>query len=101
MDKKQLRSIGHGLKPVVLIGNKGLAESVLAEIDRALADHELIKIKIATDDRDERKAMIAQVCDQSGAQLVQSIGKMALILRRAAKPNPRTSNLIRSLAAQG
>lgn len=97
MDKKQLRSIGHHLKPVVTIAGAGLSENVLAEIDRALHDHELIKVKVAIDDRELRLATTKEFCKKHKAELVQSIGKIALILRKNSRPNPKTSNLIRFL----
>lgn len=97
MDKKQLKAIGHQLKPVVIVGYKGITETLLAEIDRGLSDHELIKVKFSSDDRAQRAQQIEDVCGKSNAELVQSIGKTALILRRSARPNPRTSNLIRAL----
>lgn len=95
MDKKQLRAIGHRLKPVVTLGQKGVTDALLAEISRALNDHELIKLRLAVDDREARKELEKQVCEACGAELVQSVGKIALILRRNPKPNPKTSNLIR------
>lgn len=95
MDKKQLRAIGHQLKPVVTLGQKGITDSLLEEIGRALHDHELIKVKIAGDDREQRKALEKEICEACGAELIQSVGKISLILRRSAKPNPKTSNLIR------
>jgi len=97
MDKKQLRSIGHHLKPVVTVAGAGLSETVMAEIDRALHDHELIKVKVAIDDRNLRLTTTQDICEQHKASLVQSIGKIALILRRNTRPNPKTSNLIRFL----
>ena len=69
-----------------------MSETVLAELQRALNDHELIKIKINVDDR---KAMIDDVCQQTGAQLVQAIGATALIFKAAERPNPKLSNLLR------
>ncbi|OEY65617.1 ribosome assembly RNA-binding protein YhbY [Marinobacter sp. X15-166B] len=93
--RREYRAIAHNLKPVITIGDKGLTENLTQELDRALSDHELIKVKIASTDREARQAIIAELCKTSGAQLVQSIGKMAVILRRARKPNPRLSNLIR------
>ena len=99
--KKQLRSIGHhlkgALKPLVTIAGGGLSENVMAEIDRALHDHELIKVKVAIGDRDHRSATIAHFCEEHKAERVQSIGKVVLILRRNSRPNPKTSNLIRFL----
>ena len=56
-DIKQLRAIGHKLNPVVTIAGKGLSETVSAELDRALTDHELIKVKIAVGSREARAAL--------------------------------------------
>jgi RNA-binding protein len=94
-DIKQLRAIGHKLKPVVTIAGNGLSESVIAEVDRALTDHELIKIKLAVGSRDARAAVAAEICAHSGAEIVQSIGNIVVVLRRTTKPDPRLSNLIR------
>lgn len=94
-DKKRLRGIGHRLKPVVTIAGKGLSEAVLAEIDRALTDHELIKIKLAVPDRQLRQQTIADLCAQTGVQVIQHIGHVVLLFRKAAKPDPRLSNLLR------
>ena len=93
--KKHYRSIAHSLKPVVTIAGNGLSESVMTEIERALNDHELIKIKVSITDRDSRKKTIVEVCEQSQAELIQEIGKVAVILREAKKPNRRLSNLVR------
>ena len=93
--KKHLRTIGHQLKPVVTIGDKGLSQSVLEEIERALNDHELIIVKVVTEDREDKKAIIAQLVTQTGVILVQTIGHNALILRNVDKPNPKLSNLKR------
>jgi RNA-binding protein len=95
-DKKHLRALGHKLKPVVTIAGKGVSETVSDEINRALNDHELIKIKI-TVDRDSRQKLIEEICNNSGAKVIQSIGGIALILRRSDKPNARLSNLIRRI----
>ena len=94
-DKKYLRSLGHQLKPVVTVAGNGLTETVLAELDRALGDHELIKVKLAVGDREAKKSTIAEICLQSKAQLIQSIGHMILLFRKADKPNPKLSNLLR------
>lgn len=98
MDKKQLRAIGHGLKPVVMVGQKGISDTLLSETDRSLSDHELIKVKLASADRDLRKQQIEEICTKCKAELVQSVGKIALIYRKNTRPNPKTSNLIRNLA---
>ena len=94
-DKKHLRRLGHNLKPVVTVAGKGLSENVNNEIARALADHELIKIKLLADDRDTKKAMTETICTTHDATLVQSIGHMLLIYRKSKTPDPRLSNLLR------
>ncbi|NLC99972.1 MAG: YhbY family RNA-binding protein [Gammaproteobacteria bacterium] len=92
--KKQFKSIGHHLKPIVTIADNGLTEGVLAELDRALNDHELIKIQLRAE-RDDRTALIEQLCAQSSSLLIQSIGKVALIYRKNPQPNKNLSNILR------
>ena len=94
-DKKYLRRLGHNLKPVVTIAAKGLTKPVCAEIERALADHDLIKIKLAVGDRAAKKAVTTEICTTSGAAVVQAIGHIVLLFRKAKKPNPKLSNLLR------
>lgn len=96
-DIKQLRAIGHKLKPVVTVAGNGLNEAVLAELDRALTQHELIKVKLAVGDRAAKAAVSAELCERTGAELIQRIGNIILVLRRAEKPDPRLSNLVRPL----
>ncbi len=90
---KHLRTLGHGLKPVVIVAGKGLTESVLNELNRALEDHELVKIKIALTDRDLRKEIAKEICLTLHAELIQEIGKVALLYREARKPKIKTSNI--------
>jgi len=92
--RKQLRAIGHRLNPVVIVSN-GLTKSVAAEIDRALTDHELIKIRINAADRDEKQALVTEICSKLGAELIQMAGHIALLYRAALKPKPELSNLLR------
>lgn len=94
-DKKRLRGIGHRLDPVVTIAAKGLSASVVQELERALNDHELIKIRLALPTRAERTGAITEICRQCGAELVQVIGHTALLLRGSNRPNPRLSRLPR------
>lgn len=94
---KQLRAIGHKLKPIVTIAGNGLSENVLTELHRALKDHELIKIKLAVGSREVRAETIDQICEQTGATLVQGIGNTALLLLRSKKPDPKLSNLVKPL----
>jgi len=93
--KKQYKSIGHHLKPVLTVADNGLTEGVLAELERALNDHELIKVKLNILDREQRLAHIAQLCKTGKADLVQVIGKMALIYRRNFDVNKQLSNVHR------
>lgn len=93
--KKQYKSIGHHLNPVLIVAENGLTEGVLAELERALNDHELIKVKFALTERDDRRALIEALCQQARCELVQVIGKMALVYRRAAKQNRQLSNIVR------
>jgi RNA-binding protein len=97
LDVRQLRALGHKLKPVVTVAGNGLSDGVLAEVERALEQHELIKIKLAVGDREAKKPMTEELCQRTGAELVQSIGNIILVLRRSAEPDPRLSNLLRPL----
>lgn len=80
-DIKKLRAAAHHLSPVVMLGQKGLTENVLAEIQHALDHHELIKIKIAAP-REERKDIIANIVVETNATLVQTIGQTASLYRK-------------------
>ncbi|WIO73803.1 ribosome assembly RNA-binding protein YhbY [Porticoccaceae bacterium LTM1] len=94
-DKKQLRSIGHSLNPIVTVAGNGLTENVMTEIERALTDHELIKVKFMVPDRELKKQAVEEVCRLTKAELAQMIGHIALLYRKADKPNPKLSNLLR------
>ena len=94
--KKRFRAIGHTLNPVVTIAGNGLSDSVKAEIERALGDHELIKLKILADDREGKRELIELVRTTHEAEIVQKIGGVALIYRAAKKPDPALSNILRS-----
>lgn len=94
--KKQYRAIAHNLNPIVIVGDNGLSENLCNELNRALDDHELIKVKVAIGDRDDRAQIITEMCALMQAELVQTIGKIAVILRRTQKPNPKLSNLLRN-----
>lgn len=94
-EKKRFRRIGHELKPVVMTGGQGLTEGILAETDRALEDHELIKVRVNGEDREERAEAIQLIARHCKAQIVQIIGKIVLLYRPARKPNAKLSNLLR------
>ena len=97
IDARQLRAIGHRLRPTVTVAGNGLSDGVRAELERALDDHELIKVKLAVGSRETRDAVLAQMLSEHGAKLIQRVGNTALILRRCAEPDPRKSNLLRTL----
>ncbi|NVK43835.1 MAG: YhbY family RNA-binding protein [Oceanospirillaceae bacterium] len=93
--KKQMRTIGHKLNPIVTVAGKGLTENIQLEVDRALEDHELIKVKFVVGDREVKKELIQELCGIVEATLVQEIGNIALIYRKAMEQNPKLSNLVR------
>ncbi|MCK5921789.1 YhbY family RNA-binding protein [Stutzerimonas chloritidismutans] len=93
--KKQYKSIGHHLKPVLIVSENGLTEGVQAELERALNDHELIKVQLRITERDDRRALTEELCKIGGCELVQAIGKMALIYRKNPKVNKQLSNVHR------
>ncbi|MEM8817551.1 MAG: ribosome assembly RNA-binding protein YhbY [Pseudomonadota bacterium] len=88
--KKHLRGLGHQLKPVVMVGDAGLSESLLAEYESTLDHHELIKVKVRIGDRAARDSLIAELCERGNAELVQRIGNTALVFRA----NPEQSKVL-------
>lgn len=95
--KRHFRQLAHHLQPVVMVSENGLGEGVINEVNRALDDHELIKVKFAIYDREERKQMIQETANQSQSEVIQVIGKLAVLYRAANNPNPKTSNLLRDI----
>lgn len=83
LQRRELRARAHGLNPVVSIAENGLTEGVLKEIDVCLTAHELIKVRVYGDSRDDRIAYLEQICDQLGAAPVQHIGKLLVVYRPA------------------
>ena len=83
--RKLHRAAAHHLHPVVIVGAEGLSEAVLREVDRALAAHELIKVRVFADDRNARDAMLADLAERLNAAPIQHIGKL-LVLWRPAPP---------------
>lgn len=84
--KRFLKGIAHGLNPVILIGANGLTEGLMKELEKSLAHHELLKIKIASAEREDRKEIIETIVNTTQSQLVQSIGKVVVIYRQAKEP---------------
>ena len=99
-ERKRLRQIGHSLNPVVMLGSQGLTDNVVEEALRALADHELIKVKVAGEDKAQRLILLQSLAEKTDSQIVQQVGKMALFYKKAAKQNQHLSNLVR-FASQG
>ncbi|MBD3671319.1 MAG: ribosome assembly RNA-binding protein YhbY [Gammaproteobacteria bacterium] len=79
---RYLRKQAHALKPVVIVGQHGITDSLVEEIDLALERHELIKIRVNASDREARKTMIDEICQRSRSELIQSVGHVASIFRR-------------------
>lgn len=94
-ERKRLRQIGHTLQPVVMIGSQGLTDNVVEETLRALGDHELIKVKVVSEDRVQRVELINALIERTGASNVQQIGKIVLLYKKAAQQNPKLSNIVR------
>jgi putative YhbY family RNA-binding protein len=85
--RRELKARAHALDPVVQIGGAGLTPAVLAEIDRALKSHELIKVRVPGADRTERETILAEICRGTGAQPVQHIGKILVLFRENPEPS--------------
>lgn len=94
--RRALRARAHGLNPVVAISQNGLSESVLQEIGRSLDSHELIKIRVFSDDREVRANYLAAICEQLGAAPVQQIGKLLVVWR----PAPESKKVVKPRRSQ-
>jgi RNA-binding protein len=84
--KNHLRGLAHALHPLVIVGEKGLTESLLEETRQALEAHELIKVRVNAADREEREQRIETILEATASQLVQKIGHIAVLYRRGKKP---------------
>ena len=84
--KKFLRARAHKLKPVVTVGNAGLTDAVLNEIENTIEHHELIKVKLNAPTREDRQSMIEKICRSVHAELIYSIGHIAIFFRPSANP---------------
>jgi len=76
-----LRGMAHDLKPLLQVGGKGVTPAFLGELEAVLEDHELVKVKVASEDRDARDALVAGLTESVGAALVQRIGHVAVLYR--------------------
>ena len=83
--KKHLRGLGHALHPLVSLGQHGLTDAVVAELDRALTDHELVKVRVRAEDRALRDGAMAALSERTRSQLVARVGHVGLYFRPRAK----------------
>lgn len=88
--RKHLRTLGHKLKPVVMVGANGLTEAVLQELEQSIEHHELMKIRVTVGDRDDRDKIVGEVCERARAELVQRVGNIALLFKR----HPKQSKIV-------
>jgi RNA-binding protein len=79
--RRHLKGLAHPLKPVILMGNSGLTPAVIAETDRALTHHELIKVRLPGLDREERDAALAELAESTSSAMVTRIGHVAVLYR--------------------
>lgn len=80
--KKQLRKLGHNLKPVVMIASDGLKDTIIEATNEALEFHELIKVRVRAETREDMKQIIQSLCETTHAQLISHTGFVALLFRR-------------------
>jgi RNA-binding protein len=88
--RKYLRRLGHDLNPVVLVGNSGVSPNLVAELDGALAHHELVKVRARVGDRDVRDELLAELASSTRSEMVQRIGHVALFYRA----NPEKTRIL-------
>jgi RNA-binding protein len=86
--RRWLRAQAHGLEPVVQVGGKGLTDGVVAETERALESHELIKVRLVGD-REEREAAAAELAERAGAEALGIVGRVAMLYRQQDDPEKR------------
>jgi putative YhbY family RNA-binding protein len=95
IERSALRSDAHDLKPIVLIGEAGLSEAVMKEIDAGLNSHGLIKVRVFGDDREARATMYDTICSTLKAAPIQHIGKLLVIYR--PKSDEKTEKVLRKV----
>ncbi len=93
--KRRLRQIAHHLDPVVSIRDQGMSEGLIGETERALTDHELIKVRINALERGTRKTLGTELAVACNAAVVQRIGKIIVLFRSNPEPDVKLSNLTR------
>lgn len=87
-ERAHLKARAHALEPVVHIGSAGVTDNVMAEIERALTAHELIKVRAGAQERDERREVLDTICARTGAAAVQTVGKVMVLWRPRPDDTP-------------
>ena len=100
-EKKSLRGVAHHLDPVVAVSERGLSQGIVDETERALRDHELIKVKVFGIDRASRDEIASELAEKTSATVLQKIGRVAVLYRHNPKANPKLSNVARYLEHSG
>ena len=95
--KKSLRGVAHHLDPVVAVSERGITDGIIEETERALSDHELIKVKVFSPDRISRDAVATALAQATSSTVLQQVGKVAVLYRHNPKANPKLSNIARYL----
>ena len=95
--KKAFRGVAHHLDPVVSVSDRGLSDGIIAETERALTDHELIKVKVDALQKADRLMITEMLAEQTQATVIQNIGKVAVLYRKNQRANPKLSNVSRYL----
>ena len=95
--KKSLRGVAHHLDPVIAVSERGITDGIVEETERALSDHELIKVKVFSADRSGRGEVASALAEATSSIVLQQIGKVAVLYRHNPKANPKLSNIARYL----
>ena len=95
--KKSLRGVAHHLDPVVAVSERGITDGIIEETERALVDHEVIKVKVFSPDRTIRGAVATALAQATSSTVLQQIGKVAVLYRHNPKANSKLSNIARYL----
>lgn len=93
--KKSLRGVAHHLDPVIAVSERGITDGIVEETERALSDHELIKVKVFSADRSSRGEVASALAEATSSIVLQQIGKVAVLYRHNPKANPKLSNITR------
>ena len=95
--KKSLRGVAHHLDPDIAVSERGISDGIVEETERALSDHELIKVKVFSADRSSRGEVASALAEATSSIVLQQIGKVAVLYRHNPKANPKLSNIARYL----